>query len=55
LEKARPELPRWSVKELAQIPSVGVAKACEIVAAFELARSLIQGKRPAINQKMFSL
>ena len=50
LEKAGPELPRWSVKELAQIPGVGLAKACEIVAAFELARRFLLGKRPAISK-----
>jgi len=50
LEKAGPELPRWSVKEFAKIPGVGVAKACEIVVAFELARRFPQGKRPTISK-----
>jgi len=50
LKKTGPELPRWSVKELAQIPKVGMAKACEIVAAFELARRFLQGKRPTISK-----
>lgn len=50
LKKTGPELPRWSVKGLAQIPKVGMAKACEIVAAFELARRFLQGKRPAISK-----
>jgi len=49
-EKAGPELPRCSVKELAQIPGVGLAKACEIVVAFELARRFLQEKRAAISK-----
>jgi len=50
LKKTGLELPRWSVKELAQIPGAGMAKACEIVAAFELARRFLQRKRPAISK-----
>jgi DNA repair protein RadC len=50
LKKTGPGLPRWSVKELAQIPGVGMAKACEIAATFELACRFLQGKRPAISK-----
>ena len=49
LEKAGPDLPRWGVEELSAIPGVGKAKACQIVAAFELARRFFQRPRPRIR------
>ncbi len=50
LEKAGPDLPRWGVEELGAIPGVGKAKACQIVAAFELARRFSQRERPRIRE-----
>jgi DNA repair protein RadC len=50
LEKAGPDLPRWGVEELSAIPGVGKAKACQIVAAFELARRFAHRGRPRIRE-----
>jgi len=50
LEKAGPELPRWSVEDLRKLTGIGVAKACQIVAAFELARRFAQRERPRIRE-----
>ena len=50
LEKAGPDLPRWGVGELSVIPGVGKAKACQIVAAFELARRFFGRERPVIRE-----
>lgn len=50
LESAKESLPRWGVEELCQIPGVGSAKACQIVAAFELARRFSQRERHVIKE-----
>ncbi|HEC63037.1 MAG TPA: JAB domain-containing protein [Candidatus Acetothermia bacterium] len=50
LEKAGPELPRWSVEDLRKLTGIGKAKACQIVAAFELARRYLLGERPRIRE-----
>ncbi len=50
LERAGPDLPRWGVGEFSAIPGVGKAKACQIVAAFELARRFSQRARPVIRE-----
>lgn len=50
LKKAGPELPRWSVDELRKLTGIGKAKACQIVAAFELARRFAHRERPRIRE-----
>ncbi|MBC7099357.1 DNA repair protein RadC [Candidatus Bipolaricaulota bacterium] len=50
LEKAGTELPRWKAEDFVAIPGVGEAKACQIVAAFELARRHLLGERPRIRE-----
>lgn len=50
LERAGPDLPRWSVDDLCGLAGVGVAKACRIAAAFELARRFSQRARPVIRE-----
>ena len=50
LKKAGPELPRWSVEDLRKFTGIGKAKACQIVAAFELARRFAQRERPRIRE-----
>lgn len=50
LEKAGTNLPRWSVEDFRKVPGVGKAKACQIVAAFELARRFSQRERPVIRE-----
>lgn len=50
LQKAGHELPLWSVEDFRKVPGVGKAKACQIVAAFELARRFFQRERPVIRE-----
>jgi len=50
LEAAGPDLPRWSVEDFRKVPGIGQAKACQIVAAFELARRFSQRQRPVIRE-----
>ncbi len=50
LEKAGPKLPRWGIEDFLAIPGIGEAKACQIVAAFELARRFLLGERPRIQR-----
>ena len=50
LEKAGPNFPRWSVEDFCRVPGVGEAKACQIVAAFELARRFFGRERPVIRE-----
>jgi len=50
LKSAGPELPHWSVEDLRKLTGIGVAKACQIVAAFEIARRFAQRERPRIRE-----
>ena len=50
LERTGPDLPCWSVDDLCELAGVGVAKACRIAAAFELARRFSQRARPRIRK-----
>ena len=50
LEKAGRSLPRWRVEDFMSVPGIGKAKACQIVAAFELARRYLLGERPKIRK-----
>jgi len=50
LEKAGRSLPRWRVEDFVSVPGIGKAKACQIVAAFELARRYLLGERPRIQE-----
>lgn len=43
-------MPRWGVKELSAIPGVGKAKACQLVAAFELACRFSHRAQPRIRK-----
>ena len=49
LERTGPDLPCWSVDDLCELAGVGVAKACRIAAAFELARRFAQRTRLRIR------
>ena len=50
LEKAGPELPRWSVEDFRKLTGIDKVKACQIVAAFELSRRFSQRARPVIRE-----
>ena len=50
LERTGPDLLCWSVDDLCELAGVGVAKACRIAAAFELARRFSQWARPRIRK-----
>jgi len=50
LERTGPDLPCCSVDDLCELAGVGVAKACRIAAAFELARRFSQRARPRIRK-----
>lgn len=50
LEKAGPNLPQLGIEDLQSIPGIGEAKACQIVAAFELARRFLQRERHVIRE-----
>jgi len=50
LKKVGPELARLRVADLLAVEGVGTAKACQIVAAFELARRYLQRNRFAIRE-----
>ncbi|MBC7217167.1 MAG: DNA repair protein RadC [Candidatus Caldatribacterium sp.] len=50
LDKAGSNLPRFSVEDFRKVSGVGKAKACQIVAAFELARRFSQRERPVIRE-----
>jgi DNA repair protein RadC len=50
LKKAGPDLDRWKVEDFQAIGGVGLAKACQVVAAFELARRYLVRERHVIRE-----